>query len=199
MCPFSIKCALSTQLTERHPSHPTGGMSGYSRWPTIYLHRGMRRTHHNSRVTEGATARYQYWTHCGYHDARRLHKRGKAVAPSFHLSLGPRIGAQYLCACPPSAIKGEACGVTERSNLRPTQTLTSSYKRSSNTSHSGVGCYAPAARTTLNPCVFLCSSHFPTNKQNALAPLHLRHVWSIHNSNANDERASNVQHNHHNS
>jgi hypothetical protein len=48
-----------------------------------------------------------------------------------------------------------------------TQTLTSSYKLSSNTSHSGVGCYAPVARTTLNPCVFLCSSHFPTNKQNA--------------------------------
>jgi hypothetical protein len=26
-----------------------------------------------------------------------------------------------------------------------------------NTSHSGVGYYAPAARTTLNPYVFLCS------------------------------------------
>jgi hypothetical protein len=26
-----------------------------------------------------------------------------------------------------------------------------------NTSHSGVGYYAPVARTTLNPCVFLCS------------------------------------------
>jgi hypothetical protein len=29
-----------------------------------------------------------------------------------------------------------------------------------NTSHSGVGYYAPAARTTLTPCVFLCSSRF---------------------------------------
>jgi hypothetical protein len=29
-----------------------------------------------------------------------------------------------------------------------------------NTSHSGVGYYAPAARTTLNTCVFLCSSRF---------------------------------------
>jgi hypothetical protein len=29
-----------------------------------------------------------------------------------------------------------------------------------NTLHSGVGYYAPAARTTLNPCVFLCSSRF---------------------------------------
>jgi hypothetical protein len=26
-----------------------------------------------------------------------------------------------------------------------------------NTSHNRVGYYAPAARTTLNPCVFLCS------------------------------------------
>jgi hypothetical protein len=41
----------------------------------------------------------------------------------------------------------------DRSNLRLTQTLTSSYKLSSNTSHSGVGCYAPVARTTLNPGV----------------------------------------------
>jgi hypothetical protein len=39
-------------------------------------------------------------------------------------------------------------------NLR----LASSYKLSSNTTHSGVGYYAPAARTTLNPCVFLSSS-----------------------------------------
>jgi hypothetical protein len=29
--------------------------------------------------------------------------------------------------------------------------------------------------------------------------LHPRHVQSIHNSNANDERASNVQHSHHSS
>jgi hypothetical protein len=44
----------------RRPSHPTGDVSGYSRWPTVHLRRGMRRTHHDSRVTEGAAARYQY-------------------------------------------------------------------------------------------------------------------------------------------
>jgi hypothetical protein len=38
-----------------------------------------------------------------------------------------------------------------RSNFR--QTLTSSYRLPSNTSNSGVGYYAPAARTTLNPRV----------------------------------------------
>jgi hypothetical protein len=80
---------------------------------------------------------------------------------------GPTCRGPVPLYMPPLAIKGEACDVTKRSNLRLTQTLTSSYKLSNNTSHSGVGCYAPAARTTLNPCVFLCSSRFPTNKQNA--------------------------------
>jgi hypothetical protein len=37
-------------------------------------------------------------------------------------------------------------------NLR----LANSYKLSNNTTHSGVGYYAPAARTTLNPRVLSC-------------------------------------------
>jgi hypothetical protein len=70
------------------------------------------------------------------------------------MSLGPHVGAQSFCACPPSAIKGEAYDVT-RGALRPSfrQGLISSYKLPSNTSHSGVGYYAPVARTTLNPRV----------------------------------------------
>jgi hypothetical protein len=79
------------------------------------------------------------------------------------LSLGPYVGAQYLCACPPSAIKGEAYNITR--DLDPSDSR--QLKPSSNTSHSELGYYAPAAQTTLNPCVLLCSSHFPTNKQNA--------------------------------
>jgi hypothetical protein len=70
------------------------------------------------------------------------------------MSLGPHVGAQCLYACPPLAIKGEACDVTHTRNLR----LASSYKLTSNTTHSGVVYYALAARTTLNPCVFLSSS-----------------------------------------
>jgi hypothetical protein len=66
-------------------------------------------------------------------------------------------GSESFCTCPPSAIKG---GGMRASRLRPNLSLTSSYKLSSNTSHSGVGYYASAARTTLNPCVLLCSSHF---------------------------------------
>jgi hypothetical protein len=115
-------------------------------------------------IREASPARRGY-ADLGCQGARRLLQWRTFVAPSAIsvMSLGPYVGAQYLCACLPSAIKGEACDVTRGD----TQTLTSSYKLSSNTSHSGVGCYAPVARTTLNPCVFLCSSNFPTNKQNA--------------------------------
>jgi hypothetical protein len=67
---------------------------------------------------------------------------------------GPTCRGPIPMCMPPSAIKGEACDVTHTRNLR----LASSYKLSSNTTHSGVGYYAPAARTTLNPCVFLSSS-----------------------------------------
>jgi hypothetical protein len=61
------------------------------------------------------------------------------------LSLSPHVEAQTLCACPPSAIKGEACDVTTQIQAQTHNTL-----------HSGVGCYAPAARTTLNPRVLSC-------------------------------------------
>jgi hypothetical protein len=63
-------------------------------------------------------------------------------------------GPVPLCMPPFSYKRGDMQhygGPDLRSNLRLT----------SNTSHSGVGCYAPATRTTLNPCVSLCSSRFP--------------------------------------
>jgi hypothetical protein len=43
-----------------------------------------------------------------------------------------------------------------------------------NTAHSGVGYYAPAARTTLNPCVFLCSSWIHLAGKTLSPPPHLR-------------------------
>jgi hypothetical protein len=71
---------------------------------------------------------------------------------------GPTCRGPVPLCMSPSAIKGEACDVTHTRNLRSHLRLASSYKLTSNTSHSGVGYYAPAARTTLNPCVFLSSS-----------------------------------------
>jgi hypothetical protein len=75
-----------------------------------------------------------------------------------------------LCMPPFSYKRGGMRRYTQAESSRPNLSLTSSYKLSSNTSHSGVGCYAPAARTTLNPCVFLCSSHFSNEQAKRLGP-----------------------------
>jgi hypothetical protein len=111
---------------------------------------------HPSSLPQEASPVHQGYADLGRQGTRRLSRQQILEDPStiFFMFLGPHVGAQSLCACPPSAIKGEAYDVTHIRNLR----LASSYKLSSNTSHSGVGYYAPAARTTLNPCVFLCSS-----------------------------------------
>jgi hypothetical protein len=73
------------------------------------------------------------------------------------LPLGPHVGAQHPCMCPPLSYKREVTRCYKASSLRSNlDSHTQALKL--NTAHSGVGYYAPAARTTLNPCVFLCSS-----------------------------------------
>jgi hypothetical protein len=79
-------------------------------------------------------------------------------------------GPVPLCMPPFSYKRGGMRRYTQAQSFRPNLSLTSSYKLSSNTSHSGVGCYAPAAQTTLNPCVFLCSSHFSNKQAKRLGP-----------------------------
>jgi hypothetical protein len=71
---------------------------------------------------------------------------------------GPTCRGPVPLCMPPFSYKGEACDVTHTRNLRSHHSLVSSYKLTGNTSHSGVGYYDLAARTTLNPCVFLRSS-----------------------------------------
>jgi hypothetical protein len=117
---------------------------------------------YSSSLLQGASPARQGYTDLMCQSARRLPQQHTIVAPStiFVKPLGPHVGAQYLCAYPPLAIKGEVCDVTRQVHTHPilgrhSQVHTSSQ---SNTSHSGVGYYAPATRTTLNPCVFLCSS-----------------------------------------
>jgi hypothetical protein len=55
----------------------------------------------------------------GRQGTRKLPQQQTFVASSaiFFMSLGSHVGAKYLCACPPSTIKGEACDVIHRLNL----------------------------------------------------------------------------------
>jgi hypothetical protein len=74
---------------------------------------------------------------------------------------GPTCRGLVSLYVPPLSYKREGTRHYKGSELRPnlnSQTHKFIQALKLNTSHSGVGYYAPAARTTLNPCVFLCSS-----------------------------------------
>jgi hypothetical protein len=66
-------------------------------------------------LIQEASPACQGYADLGCQGARRLLQQRTFVAPSAIsiMSLGPHVGAQHFCACPPSAIKGEACGVTK--------------------------------------------------------------------------------------
>jgi hypothetical protein len=76
---------------------------------------------------------------------------------------GPRCRGSVPLYMPPLAIEGGGMQRYKTDTLRPKSSKTQ-LKLSRNTTHSGVGYYAPAARTTLNSCVFIPTS---SNKQNA--------------------------------
>jgi hypothetical protein len=75
---------------------------------------------------------------------------------SLRFALGPACRGSTPLYVPPFSYKR---GGTQQTHLEShTHKFIQALKL--NTAHSGVGYYAPAARTTLNPCVFLCSSRF---------------------------------------
>jgi hypothetical protein len=66
-------------------------------------------------------------------------------------------GSAPLYVLPLSYKRGGTRRYETQTHLDPAQAHKFIQALKLNTSHSGVGYYAPAARTTLNPCVFLCS------------------------------------------
>jgi hypothetical protein len=129
MCRLSIKYAPSTPLTSdvppqhlmcpvhsadgRRPGHPAGGVpvrsggrqysraAAYTMLITIHTRPGRLPLHANAAQIVDIMAQGD----C---------TRPALVAPRITtvMSLGPHVGAQHPCACPPSAIKGEARNVT---------------------------------------------------------------------------------------
>jgi hypothetical protein len=167
-CPLSIQCV---------PSHPLAGSVKVIQQAARLL--GLLTNSapmldgalYTSSLLQEASPARQGYADLERRGTRRLLRQHTLEDPStiFFMSLGPHVGAQYFVHAPLFSYKRGGIRRYRVEALRPsfTQTLTSSYKLPSNTSHSGVGCYAPAARTTLNTCVFLCSTYFPTNKQNS--------------------------------
>ena len=94
----------------RRQSHPADG--AVVRYVVKQCICAMRRLCSPSLIREASPTRRGY-ADLRCQGTRRLPQQRTFVAPSaiFIMSLGPHVGAQYLCACPPSAIKGEACDV----------------------------------------------------------------------------------------
>jgi hypothetical protein len=136
----------------RRQGHPAGGAPAGSAGKQC----ARAKQHTVLSLLQEASPAHRRYTDLGRQDTRGLPRQQIFIVPSviFSMSLGPRVGAQYLCACPFSYKRGGMRRYKLRHNSR--QTLSSSYKLPNNTSHSGVGYYAPAARTTLNPCVLSC-------------------------------------------
>jgi hypothetical protein len=80
-----------------------------------------------------------------------------------HFVPGPTCRGLVPLCMPPFSYKRGGMRRYKTSSLR----LSSFH---SNPTHSGVGCYAPAARTTLNPHVFLCSSFHIAQQAKHLGP-----------------------------
>jgi hypothetical protein len=127
----------------------------------------------SSSLLREASPAHQGCTDLGCQGTRRLLQQQTFVAPSaiFFMSLGPHVGAQYLCACPSSAIKGEACDVTRQIQSyahSDTHKFIQALKQYIIQWSWVLRFGGPNLRLTqIQSCVFLCSSHFPTNKQNA--------------------------------
>jgi hypothetical protein len=71
-----LSTLMASSVPPQHlmrPVHSAGrGRACLFHWQEIRLCCRMRCTHHDSRVTKDAAARYQYCMHYGYYGARRL-------------------------------------------------------------------------------------------------------------------------------
>jgi hypothetical protein len=91
-----------------------------------------------------------------------------------HCAPGPTCRGSALLYTPPLCYKR---GSMQRYQGAQSLGLDPSHPRqlklSSNTTHNGVGYYAPVARTTLNSCVFLCSFLHLATSRTLKPPPHL--------------------------
>jgi hypothetical protein len=150
MCPLSIQCVLSTPLADSVRGHPVDGVPVKS--VVKQCVRAMQRT--------VLTIPYTRSFPCTPRIRRSRMSGREKIAPAANISSskcyihfvpGPTCRGSVPLCMPPFSYKRGGMRRYNTSSLR-----LSSFQ--SNQTNSGVGCYTPAARTTLNPRMFLCSS-----------------------------------------
>jgi hypothetical protein len=104
-------------------------------------------------LLQEASPAHQRYTDLGRQDIMGLPRQQIFIVPTviFSMSLGPHVGAQCLCACPPSAIKGEACDVTKTDPDSDSQYITqwSRVLRPGGPNHSKPSCALVCSSTNL--------------------------------------------------
>jgi hypothetical protein len=181
MCPLSIYCVLSTPLAggarvtlqTAHMSSPLSKQCARVARCTMLIIPYTRSFLCASRIRRSRMSGY-----------KKIALAANIRSSKYYSSdvPGPTCRGPALLYMPPLAIKGEACNVTKQAQSlgldpgHPRQ-----LKLSSNTTHSGVGYYAPAARTTLNSCVFLCSFLHPATGK-TLRPLLILGFRAMHSA-----------------
>jgi hypothetical protein len=151
-CPFHWQAATSPFCRRRAFSIPMAGST------SILLHA----------LCSSSLARFQGSSRrisilCGLRASGRQKIAQALVTPiiySFCYVPSPTCRGSAPLYVPPLSYKREGKRRHKADSLRlsGSQVHTSSQAHRLNTTHSGVGYYAPAARTTLNPCVLVCSS-----------------------------------------
>jgi hypothetical protein len=166
MCPHNICCVLSIPLAggaratlqTAHLSSPLPKQCARAAWCTVLI--PYARSFHCTPRLRGSRV-----------SGHKKIALAEGISSYIRYVTVPTCRGPVLLYMPPSSIKGEACNVTTQAeSLDSDPSHPRQLKLSSNTTHSGVGYYAPAAQTTLNSCVFLCSFlHLATSK--TLRPL----------------------------
>jgi hypothetical protein len=151
---LNVSCPLCWQAATR-PSRRRRACQ--FRWQAVRPCCEVHCAHHHSYVARETSAARQCYVDRRYQGTRRLHWRPALVASSVTsvMSLGPHVGAQHPYMYPFSYKRGDTQRYKTQTHLDPSQAHKFIQAPELNTSHSGVGYYAPAARTTLNCCVFL--------------------------------------------
>jgi hypothetical protein len=159
LCHLSIKCAMSTLLT--------GGIQAILQatcpsTPVADSTPVLRHTMYSSSLV-----RSQGSFRCTPMLCRPRISGRKKIALATRISCskyyiryvpGPACWGSAPLYVPPFSYKrGGTQRYETQTHLDPAQAHKFIQALKLNTSHSGVGYYAPVARTTLNPCVFLCS------------------------------------------
>jgi hypothetical protein len=161
---FNVSCPLRWRAATRPSCRRRACLF---RWQAVRSCCGVHYAHHHPRVTEEAARDTN--TMCATNIMALRDLLGDTGIGYFYMyslrfAPGPTCRGSVPLYVPPLwAIKGRAHDVTDSD---PTEAQAHLDSRAHmfiqalkpNTSHSGVGYYAPAARTTLNPCVFLCTS-----------------------------------------